>query len=357
MTDARITFVNDSDRLSLQTQERSLHWKNWPKTIVAVAAIFFAVFTLMNMDLENLKYTVSSYWRSDSIRKMEFSEVWLQKYNIILTNKMSTNDDSDADGLSFAKEARYGTNPFAADTDGDRIPDSAEIKAGTNPLGSGELDSDQDGMPDKWELENGLSANVPDANQDPDNDSLKNADEYQYGTNPRSTDTDGDGFGDLQEIKNGYDPDAPGDAKPKVIVLSDKLGLAVPMVWSQSVDPASLQKDLESGVVHYPKSGVPGQNGNAIISGHSSNYAWAKGDYNSIFRNLNKLETGDAVIVRLIQQNGKVFDYQYKIAEKKITSPDDDWVFENFETDKVLTLSTCWPIGTDISRLVIRAKG
>ncbi|MEK7598594.1 MAG: sortase [Patescibacteria group bacterium] len=357
MSQVKITFANNSDQLSLMTKRRFSNWKNWLKTAVTLLAIFFSGFTLINTDFESLKYTLSSYWRADSVRKVEFSKEWLQKYSIVLNDKMSINDDSDGDGLSLIKEARYGTNPFAADTDGDGTKDGAEIKAGTNPLGKGELDNDQDGMPDKWELENGLQVNIPDANKDPDNDGLKNIDEYKYGTDPKNPDTDGDGYGDLQEIKNGYDPDAPGDAKPKVIILSDKLSLAVPMVWSQSDDEASLQKDLESGVVHYPKSGVPGQTGNAIISGHSSNYAWAKGSYNSVFKNLNKLETGDAVVVRMTQQNGKVFDYKYKIDEKRITSPDDDWVFENFETDNVLTLSTCWPIGTDISRIIIRAKG
>jgi hypothetical protein len=35
--------------------------------------------------------------------------------------------DSDGDGICDAAEARYGTNPFSADTDGDRLSDSAEL--------------------------------------------------------------------------------------------------------------------------------------------------------------------------------------------------------------------------------------
>jgi sortase A len=59
--------------------------------------------------------------------------------------------------------------------------------------------------------------------------------------------------------------------------------------------------------------------------------------------------------VRVVQKNGKIFEYEYKVSEKRIVEPDDEWVFEDLSDSSSLTLSTCWPIGTDLSRLVIRA--
>jgi hypothetical protein len=69
------------------------------------------------------------------------------------------------------------------------------------------LDSDNDGMPDEWEVAHGLDPNNPaDANLDQDNDGLTNLQEYQNGTNPTSQDTDNDGMPDGWEITYGLNP-------------------------------------------------------------------------------------------------------------------------------------------------------
>jgi protocatechuate 3,4-dioxygenase beta subunit len=77
------------------------------------------------------------------------------------------------------------------------------------------LDSDGDGMPDSWEIANGLNPYDPtDAGLDPDGDGLTNLQEYQLGTNPHVADTDGDGLSDGQEIALGTNPllaDTDGD--------------------------------------------------------------------------------------------------------------------------------------------------
>jgi len=62
-------------------------------------------------------------------------------------------------------------------------------------------DSDKDGMPDEWELANGLNPNDPgDRNSDADNDGLNNLGEYQKGTDPQNPDTDGDGIPDGPDL-------------------------------------------------------------------------------------------------------------------------------------------------------------
>lgn len=46
------------------------------------------------------------------------------------------------------------------------------------------FDYDNDGMPDIWEKKGGLRYDVSNANEDPDNDGIKNVDEYKQGTDP-----------------------------------------------------------------------------------------------------------------------------------------------------------------------------
>jgi hypothetical protein len=85
-------------------------------------------------------------------------------------------------------------------------------------LVKGELDSDCDGMPDAWELAQGLNPFDPsDAMVDADGDGLTNAEEYAYGTDPRNADTDGDGVSDLAEIQAGTNPVNPGDARAMMV--------------------------------------------------------------------------------------------------------------------------------------------
>lgn len=94
-------------------------------------------------------------------------------------------EDVDQDGLADAWEEVFQTDPRRADTDGDGFFDGEEIRQGFDPRQSGgarlkETDADEDGLTDRFE--------------------------FLFKTNPRAQDSDGDGYGDGQEITKGYDP-------------------------------------------------------------------------------------------------------------------------------------------------------
>lgn len=74
-------------------------------------------------------------------------------------------------------------------------------------------DTDDDGMPDEWEIANGLDENSDsDEELDPDDDGLKNFEEYQHDTDPKEDDTDSDGITDGWEVEMGLDPKDDSDA-------------------------------------------------------------------------------------------------------------------------------------------------
>ncbi|MBI3027318.1 hypothetical protein HYY70_04330 [Candidatus Woesearchaeota archaeon] len=113
------------------------------------------------------------------------------------------------------------------------IPDEQEEK---DTKGTTSKDSDGDGIPDDWEIQNGLNPNDPnDAALDFDGDGLTNFEEFDiqkvYGksTNPNSADTDNDNFADKKEIDKGTSPvdpeDFPKSSLAKIIVVI--LGIAI----------------------------------------------------------------------------------------------------------------------------------
>jgi hypothetical protein len=111
--------------------------------------------------------------------------------------RCETTTDSDGDGLYDEFEGtedwdRDGAgNHLDTDSDGDGIPDADE-SGGLG--GCAARNADDDAIPDF--LDN-----------DSDNDGLSDREEHErYFTDPRSDDTDGDGFIDVAEVATGHDP-------------------------------------------------------------------------------------------------------------------------------------------------------
>jgi hypothetical protein len=122
--------------------------------------------------------------------------------DVLGTNKNVDNRDidTDGDGIFDIAEIELGLNFNSSDSDGDYIDDGID----PNPA-EFTLDIDGDGLSNQLEVENGGDPLV--ANFDFDGDGVSNADEKNlYSTNPVKADTDNDGLPDLYEINNNTNP-------------------------------------------------------------------------------------------------------------------------------------------------------
>ncbi|HUS26716.1 MAG TPA: sortase [Nevskiaceae bacterium] len=135
---------------------------------------------------------------------------------------------------------------------------------------------------------------------------------------------------------------------PEVII--PKINVEIPTDYATaSSDEDTFQKALESGVVHYPTTVLPGQQGNTALFGHSSNNIFNKGKYKFAFVLLHELVPGD---VFYLTHNGTV--YSYRVYDKKIVEPSEISVLSNVPGKvATATLITCDPPGTSLHRLVV----
>lgn len=145
------------------------------------------------------------------------------------------------------------------------------------------------------------------------------------------------------------DPVASNSVGPENKVIIPKINVEVPVVYDvPGISEKDLQSALERGVVHYPQSPVPGQNGNVVVVGHSSNNIFNNGKYKFAFVLLSKLQEGDTF---MLNYNGQ--RYVYKIYSKKIVKPNDVSVLGPTDKLATATLITCDPPGTALNRLII----
>ncbi len=119
-------------------------------------------------------------------------------YDLDAVQATTFRPDSDDDGLPDIWEIGYVLNPRSptgidgatGDPDQDSLTNAEEYAAVADPT---KVDTDGDDLPDRWEVDHGLdphNATAADgATGDPDGDGYSNADEYATGTNPMNRDS------------------------------------------------------------------------------------------------------------------------------------------------------------------------
>jgi LPXTG-site transpeptidase (sortase) family protein len=138
------------------------------------------------------------------------------------------------------------------------------------------------------------------------------------------------------------------DAPPNVTI--PKINVQIPVDFSVTSDNENIiENDLDSGVVHYPNTVLPGQNGNAAYFGHSSGNIFNNGKYKFAFTLLHDLTTGDLFY---ITYNGTT--YAYSVFAREVVPPTDVSVINQTQGKQATAeLITCDPPGISTNRLVV----
>ena len=113
-------------------------------------------------------------------------------------------------------------------------------------------------------------------------------------------------------------------------------------------------EDLKKWVVKYPTTPAPGESGNTLIFGHTSQEWRKQNQYGMAFAHIAQIEKGDKIEV---VWNGNL--YQYKVVDIQVQYPDKVHVTYDQYANKdknYLTLMGCYPIGTSKQRMLIVAE-
>jgi sortase A len=110
--------------------------------------------------------------------------------------------------------------------------------------------------------------------------------------------------------------------------------------------------DLNTSLIHYGGTGLPGEYGNSVIFGHSTlPQFFNPKDYKAIFSTLPNINIGDDVIITF-----DTITYRYSIFDITVTMPNDLSPLEQKYDDSYITIVTCVPPGTYAKRLNVKAR-
>ena len=160
----------------------------------------------------------------------------------------------------------------------------------------------------------------------------------------------------VEETANGKE-EIPAKGQ-QIIPQSTDFGIVIPKINANApvfanVDPfkeGEFLPILKKGVAHAKNTSFPGQGENIYLFAHSASGPLQIKQYNAVFYLLSKLEQGDRIIIFYKEK-----PYSYYVFEKKIIGPEKVNYLEK-TGEEILTLQTCYPAGTTLKRLIIRAK-
>lgn len=147
-------------------------------------------------------------------------------------------------------------------------------------------------------------------------------------------------------------PVAIGKSSDSILLNIAAIDVSVPVM--ENVD-ASRQYNyntaLKGGVAQMKgTAGLDSTTGNSFIFGHSSRFIGSGTPYDTVFANLDKLKSGDKIET---QRGGDL--NVYTVFRSQAIEPDDTSVLAQ-TNERIITLMTCWPVGTTAKRWIVQAR-
>jgi sortase A len=160
--------------------------------------------------------------------------------------------------------------------------------------------------------------------------------------------------GSIDQQNIVIDPAADSAVSADSRLVIPKINVDVPAIYGVGNDHDSQMAAMSNGVAHFAIPGAsshPGQVGNTVLSGHSSNDLFDGGDYKFIFAQLEKMAVGDTIYANYESKR-----YTYVVTKMEVVKPTEVGKLV-YQTDKpMLTLITCTPLGTSLNRLLVSAE-
>ncbi len=150
------------------------------------------------------------------------------------------------------------------------------------------------------------------------------------------------------ELTSSTSVDDQGDPvlieEPGVVEGEPFAAIRIPLIGVEQVIYAGIDREtLQLGPGHFPGTALPGQPGNAVLSGHRTTYGRP-------FFDLDLLQPGDTIDVETA-----VGIHTYTVRESLVVTPFDVWVAEP-KDGAWLTITTCHPRFSARERLVVFAE-
>jgi sortase A len=149
--------------------------------------------------------------------------------------------------------------------------------------------------------------------------------------------------------------------KSKAILIvpeSRDFGIVIPKINANArifanIDPFNeleFLPVLKKGVAHAKETSFPGHGKNIYLFAHSTDAFYNVGRYNAVFYLIGKLKEGDEIDIYYKDRLFKYFVFEKKVVDPRATK------YLEPGNEEILTLQTCYPPGTTLKRLVVRAK-
>lgn len=285
--------------------------------------------------------TASSF--SVSLGRTSWYEVGIHGIQIINTDLDTDNDDL-PDSFEWQHKLRADVADATLDADGDGLNNLAEKNRGTNPRLS---DTDGDGLSDAVETNTGVWVSASNTGSNPllpdtDGDGLTDGEEVAVKpqpTNPNLPDTDGDGRNDADEVRDGTNPVLAEAANARMPVVTTG-----PRTFDWNVENLQIVWDHSRGAISDREGGD---------------------DYLMNFQVVNGAQAGsDAFNVGIRVKAGRLTYHVYSMQGRGFSHPDnDEWDmwdsdWQSFSADLSAQLGFSGYGKVDISdRLRFRIQG